>query len=120
MDSDALRAELSEEFRTKKLSEIDNLLRNSGVTYGILGRTTDHREDEQFVKSETLVPLEHNAFDNLMTVSSPFLINEEKKINFKRAPHIGEDTIEVLKGLGYSDKKIAELKSNQSIHFPNQ
>ena len=119
-NADILRAELSEEFRTKNLSEIDNLLRNSGVTYGILGRTTDHREDEQFVKSETLVPLEHNAFDNLMTVSSPFLINEEKKINFKRAPHIGEDTIEVLKGLGYSDKKIAELKSNQSIHFPNQ
>ena len=46
-------------------------------------------------------------------------INEEKKIDFKRAPHVGEDTVEVLKGLGYSDKKIAELKSNQSIHFPS-
>ena len=116
-NADILRAELSEEFSTRKLSEVDNLLRNSGVTYGILGRTTDHREDEQFIKSETLVPLEHNAFENLMTVSSPFLINEEKKIDFKRAPHVGEDTVEVLKGLGYSDKKIAELKSNQSIHF---
>ena len=41
-NADTIRTELSEEFKSRDLSVIDNLLRDSGVTYGVLGRTTDH------------------------------------------------------------------------------
>ena len=71
-NADILRAELSDEFKNRKLKEVDELLRNSAVTYGVLGRTTDHREDSQFLETETLVPLEHESFEKLYTVNSPF------------------------------------------------
>ena len=81
-NADILRAELSDEFKNRKLKEVDELLRNSAVTYGVLGRTTDHREDSQFLETETLVPLEHESFEDLYTVNSPFNIVGENKINF--------------------------------------
>ncbi|GIR87017.1 MAG: hypothetical protein CM15mP86_04760 [Gammaproteobacteria bacterium] len=60
-----MREELSKEFIKRNLNEIDDILRDSGVTYGILGRTTDHGEDEQFIQTETIVPLAHDSLKNL-------------------------------------------------------
>ena len=119
-NADILRAELSDEFRNRKLKEVDELLRNSAVTYGVLGRTTDHREDSQFLETETLVPLEHESFENLYTVNSPFNIVGENKINFSRAPKIGEHTEQVLTEMGYERSDLEELKNENSIYWPEK
>lgn len=119
-NADILRAELSDEFKNRKLKEVDELLRNSAVTYGVLGRTTDHREDSQFLETETLVPLEHESFENLYTVNSPFNIVGENKINFSRAPKIGEHTEQVLTEMGYERSDLEELKSENSIYWPEK
>ena len=119
-NADLLRSELSDEFKIRSLKEIDELLRNSGVTYGVLGRTTDHREDFQFLETETLVPLDHESFDKLYTVNSPFHIQGEKKINFSRAPKIGEHTKQVLELLGYGESELEKLKKENSIYWPEK
>ena len=119
-NADLLRSELSDEFKIRSLKEIDELLRNSGVTYGVLGRTTDHREDLQFLETETLVPLDHGSFDKLYTVNSPFHIQGEKKINFSRAPKIGEHTKQVLELLGYGESELEKLKKENSIYWPEK
>ena len=117
-NADILREELSKEFIKRNLNEIDDILRDSGVTYGILGRTTDHREDEQFIQTETIVPLAHDSFEKLMTINSPFQMKEHEKVEFQRAPNIGENTFEVLLKLGYSDEEIKSMKENGSVHYP--
>ena len=119
-NADILRTELSDEFKIRSLKEIDELLRNSGVTYGVLGRTTDHREDLQFLETETLVSLDHESFDKLYTVNSPFHIQGEKKINFSRAPKIGEHTKQVLELLGYEESELEKLKKENSIYWPEK
>ena len=119
-NADLLRSELSDEFKIRSLKEIDELLRNSGVTYGVLGRTTDHREDLQFLETETLVPLDHESFNKLYTVNSPFHIQGEKKINFSRAPKIGEHTKQVLELLGYGESELEKLKKENSIYWPEK
>lgn len=119
-NADLLRSELSDEFKIRSLKEIDELLRNSGVTYGVLGRTTDHKEDLQFLETETLVPLDHESFDKLYTVNSPFHIQGEKKINFSRAPKIGEHTKQVLELLGYGESELENLKKENSIYWPEK
>lgn len=119
-NADLLRSELSDEFKIRSLKEIDELLRNSGVTYGVLGRTTDHKEDLQFLETETLVPLDHESFDKLYTVNSPFHIQGEKKINFSRAPKIGEHTKQVLELLGYGESELEKLKKENSIYWPEK
>ena len=86
------------------LDEINELLRPSGATYGVLGKTKDHEQDPQFLDTETLVPLEHESFTQLLTVNSPFKIEGEDKISFRRAPHIGENTSEILSEMGIDEE----------------
>ena len=119
-NADTIRSELAEEFKSRDLNVIDNLLRDSGVTYGVLGRTTDHAHDQQFLETETLVPLEHESFENLMTINSPFRIEEEEKVEFSRAPKVGEHTKEVLKEMGFKDTDLEELKNNKSIFWSDK
>ena len=119
-NADLLRSELSEEFKKRSLDEINQLLRNSGVTYGVLGKTTDHRDDRQFLETKTLVPLTHESFENLLTINSPFTIQDENKIDFSRAPNVGEHTKEVLENMGYSDAELEDLKNGSSIYWPNE
>ena len=119
-NADTIRSELAEEFKSRDLTVIDNLLRDSGVTYGVLGRTTDHAHDQQFLETETLVPLGHESFENLMTINSPFRIEEEEKVEFSRAPKVGEHTKEVLKEMGFKDTDLEELKNNKSIFWSDK
>lgn len=119
-NADVIRSELTVEFKSRTLKEINELLRNSGVTFGVLGKTTDHREDKQFLETKTLVPLEHESFDNLLTVNSPFVIEEENKIEFTRAPKVGEHTREVLIEMGYQDSELNALKNDNSIFWPEE
>ena len=99
-----LKEELEIEFSKMTLDEINKLLRPSGVTYGVLGKTTDHKHDSQFLDTETLVPLEHESFSGILTINSPFRIEGEDKIPFKRAPHIGENTSEILSEMGINEE----------------
>ena len=99
-----LKEELQLEFSKMTLDEINELLRPSGATYGVLGKTTDHENDPQFLDTETLVPLEHESFSELLTINSPFKIKGEDKISFKRAPHIGENTSEILSEMGIDEE----------------
>ena len=119
-NADILREELSEEFIKRTLTEIDNLLRNSGVTYGVLGRAIDHKDDKQFIETETLVAIEHESFDNLLTVNSPFVIDQESKIDFVRAPKIGEHTKEILEAMGYKKQDLENLKDSNSIYWSEE
>ena len=119
-NADVLRSELSDEFMKRSLDEINKLLRNSGVTYGVLGKTTDHRDDKQFLETKTLVPLSHESFENLLTINSPFTIQDESKIDFSRAPNVGEHTKEVLENMGYSDAELEDLKDGSAIYWPNK
>jgi len=119
-NADILREELSEEFIKRTLTEIDNLLRNSGVTYGVLGRAIDHKDDKQFIETETLVPIEHESFDDLLTVNSPFVIDQEPKVDFVRAPKIGEHTKEILEAMGYKKQDLENLKDSNSIYWSEE
>ncbi len=110
-----LKTELQSEFAVMTLDEIDKLLRHSGATYGVLGRTTDHEDDPQFLETETLVPLEHESFSSLLTVNSPFQIEDEKKVSFKRAPHIGENTSEILLDMGIDEETQKSMKEKGVI-----
>jgi formyl-CoA transferase len=86
----------------------------------VLGKTTDHRDDKQFLETKTLVPLSHESFENLLTINSPFTIQDESKIDFSRAPNVGEHTKEVLENMGYSDAELEDLKDGSSIYWPNK
>ena len=114
---DDLRKELSSVFSTKTLNEINDLLRNAGVTYGVLGRTTDHKNDIQFLETETLVKLKHEGFEDLLTINSPITIKDEKKKESYRAPKVGEHTREVLDEMGIDESTQDKLHEEGAIFW---
>ena len=114
---DDLRKELSSVFSTKTLNEINDLLRNEGVTYGVLGRTTDHKNDIQFLETETLVKLKHEGLEGLLTINSPITIKDEKKKESYRAPKVGEHTREVLDEMGIDESTQDKLQEEGAIFW---
>ena len=114
---DDLRRELSSVFSTKTLNEINDLLRNAGVTYGVLGKTTDHKNDTQFLETETLVKLKHEGFEDLLTINSPITIKDEKKKEAYRAPVVGEHTREVLDEMGIDKATQDKLHDEGAIFW---
>ena len=112
-----LREELSKEFGKRDTEQINSVLRESGVTYGFIGKITDAKNDEQFLETETLVPMKHEKMPGLLTVNSPIKISDEPKKQPYRAPVLGEHTQEILTGLGFDEDKISKLKELGAIEY---
>ena len=116
-NQEELRRELSEEFKKRNTEEVNESLRGSGVTYGFIGRITDCLNDDQFLETETLVPMKHERMPGLYTINSPFRIKDEEKKQPYRAPELGEHSKEILSSLGMDEDKINKLKENGVIEF---
>ena len=112
-----LRQELSQEFANRDTHEINSLLKESGVTFGFIGKITDCKDDEQFLQTETLVPMDHEKMPGLYTIDSPIKIVDEPKKQPYRAPILGEHTQEILKEIGMKENKINELKEKGTIEY---
>ena len=112
-----LRQELSQEFVRRDTDEINSLLKESGVTFGFIGKITDCKDDEQFLQTETIVPMDHEKMPGLFTIDSPIKIVDEPKKQPYRAPILGEHTQEILKEIGMKEDKINELKEKGTIEY---
>ena len=112
-----LRQELSQEFANRDTHEINSLLKESGVTFGLIGKITDCKDDEQFLQTETIVPMDHEKMPGLYTIDSPIKIVDEPKKQPYRAPILGEHTQEILKEIGMKEDKINELKEKGTIEY---
>ena len=112
-----LRQELSQEFANRDTHEINSLLKESGVTFGFIGKITDCKDDEQFLQTETLVPMDHEKMPGLYTIDSPIKIVDEPKKQPYRAPILGEHTQEILKEIGLKENKINKLKEKGAIEY---
>ena len=112
-----LRQEFSLEFANRDTEEINYLLKESGVTFGFIGKITDCKDDEQFLQTETIVPMDHEKMPGLFTIDSPIKIVDEPKKQPYRAPILGEHTQEILKEIGMKEDKINELKEKGTIEY---
>ena len=116
-NQEELREELSKEFNKRDKDQINSVLRESGVTYGFIGKITDCKNDEQFLETETLVSMNHEKMPGLLTINSPFKISDEPKKKPYRAPILGEHTQEILKELGFKKDKMINLKERGAIEY---
>ena len=113
-----LYKKLEKIFKQYNLKEIVEKLRFSEVTFGILSKSTDHKKDEQFLKSEVLVNFSKDSFETEnLTVNSPVFLKDEPKKTPSRGPDLGEHSIEVLSGIGIGSKELDKLKEDGIIDF---
>ena len=82
-------------------------LTEAGITFGIVGRISDHAEDPQ-IDANNLLPEFTDGF-GLRTVDSPFRLDGEAKQSPRMAPEIGQHTLAILEECGCSAEMIEAL-----------
>ena len=98
-NADLLATLLVEVFGAETWEHWDGRLHGSGVTYGLVGRITDHPWDPQ-LEANGLLPEFVNGPDGLRTLDSPFRISGEVKSQPRMAPTIGQHTVPIIEEFG--------------------
>ncbi len=97
-----------ETFATRDLAEWRKILDGNGLVFGVVGILDDIPNDKQMLDNEVLVPFEN---DTMMTISSPIWIDGTKKVQPRKPPGVGEHSDEILRGAGYDEAAIKQLRS---------
>jgi len=97
-NADLLATLLGELFAGETWEHWDAVLAPTGVTYGLVGRITDHVADPQ-LEANHLLPEFVDGL-GLKTLDSPFQISGEAKTAPRMAPTVGQHTREILEEFG--------------------
>lgn len=97
-------------FASRPLAEWERRLEEHRVTFGVVKRTAELPNDEQM--HENGIFREIPGSDGMLTVDTPIKMEGADKVPPGPAPEIGEHTVEVLQGLGYTDTQIREMVDN--------
>jgi formyl-CoA transferase len=98
-NADLLATMLGELFASEPWEHWDARLSGSGVTYGLVGRITDHPWDPQ-LEANGLLREFTDGPDGLRTLDSPFQISGEIKVPPRMAPTIGQHTVPIIEEFG--------------------
>jgi crotonobetainyl-CoA:carnitine CoA-transferase CaiB-like acyl-CoA transferase len=64
------------------------------------------------LENDVLVPFEN---DTLLTINSPIWIDGSQKTAPRRPPGIGEHSDEILRGAGYDEAAIRQLRASGAV-----
>ncbi|MFI4934106.1 MAG: CaiB/BaiF CoA transferase family protein [Caulobacterales bacterium] len=106
-NGDLLSTLLGEIFGAKPWEHWDARLSVTGITYGLVGRVTDHPSDPQ-LEANHLLPEFVDGF-GLKTLDSPFQLAGETKSAPRMAPSVGQHTRQILEEFGRSAREIETL-----------
>ena len=97
-NADLLATLLGEIFAAETWEHWDAVLAPTGVTYGLVGRITDHGADPQ-LEANHLLPEFVDGL-GLKTLDSPFQVSGETKTQPRMAPAVGQHTREIVEEFG--------------------
>jgi formyl-CoA transferase len=77
--------------------------------------TSEAKDDPQMIANGLFPELRGDGVDGLRTVSSPIWLEGEEKVEPRRAPEIGQHTVDVLRELGYTTQAIDAMRGVGAI-----
>jgi crotonobetainyl-CoA:carnitine CoA-transferase CaiB-like acyl-CoA transferase len=104
-----LVGKISEVFRNMGTREIEEKLVAAGVPCGRLLNVGEVSTDPQVKHRGLIEEMDYPGIGRIKTVKTPIIVDGELPETRRRAPLLGEHTIEVLKEIGYTDSQIDEL-----------
>src|SRR4051794_25826042 len=101
-----------ETFATRDLAEWRKILDGNGLVFGVVGILDDIPHEKKMLKNELLVPFEN---DPMLPVSSPIGVDGPKKARPRNPPAVGQHSDEILRGSGYDDAAIRQLRASGAV-----
>ncbi|MCO5248040.1 MAG: CoA transferase [Chitinophagales bacterium] len=102
-------------FLEKDRDEWVQFAENSDICLTGILEMDELESDEYLQNRKMFVEHVHPAYGKFKNIAQPIKYNGNKKNPGWAAPMLGEDNTDILKSLGYSDEKIAELKKKGKI-----
>jgi formyl-CoA transferase len=109
----ALIAIFDREFAAHDLAEWRRRLDAADITFDVINTMDDLLNDVQMQAIGALVPFAHNP--DMLTINSPFALDDVEKTPPGRAPGLGEHSEEVLREAGFDTAEIKQLREARVI-----
>ena len=118
---DELESELSEVFETAPTEEwVDLLADEHGIPAGPVYTVNEALSNEQVEARGVVTEMEHPAAGEIPVIEHPLNYNSADSGFDDAPPLLGEDTVDVLRGLGYDDERIDSLVERGVIPDPDE
>ena|SRR5688572_1018125 len=111
----ALYGEIANVLQQRPFAYWRDLLDRNDLTFGAMALTSEAKNDPQMMANGLFPELRGEGVDGIRTVTSPIFIEGEEKVEPRRAPEIGQDTVTVLHELGYAADAIDALRAAGAI-----
>ncbi|MBP1623494.1 MAG: putative acyl-CoA transferase/carnitine dehydratase [Acidobacteria bacterium] len=91
------------------------ILQEHGCIYTPVQNIPDVVEDPQLLANNYVIEIDHPTYGHTKTIGFPWDLSETPASWNRRAPNLGEHTIEVLMEVGYSKEDLAKLREEGAI-----
>jgi crotonobetainyl-CoA:carnitine CoA-transferase CaiB-like acyl-CoA transferase len=106
---------MSAKLKRRRAREWIERLNRAGVPCGPVNRIDQVFDDPQVRHLAMARPVKHKSLGEIDLVAQPVILERTPSRMDRAAPALGEHNDEVLRGLGYEEEQIAELRSRQVI-----
>jgi crotonobetainyl-CoA:carnitine CoA-transferase CaiB-like acyl-CoA transferase len=113
--SQRIRTDLTEKFREKKQDEWVKILNEREIPCAPVYDVSEVPADPQVRARKMIFEMETEAFGKLNQLATPIRISHNPLIVRSGPPKLGQHTLEILRGIGYSTKDVERLKTEDAI-----
>ena len=110
-----VREEVAGLFKTKQRNEWLKLAEVHDICLSSIHELGDLEMDPQLQAREMIIETEHEEGLKLKGIGIPIKFSDSKPDKPQPAPMVGQDSIEILKELGYSQERIEELIGKEIV-----
>jgi len=102
-------------FSARPMTHWHSVFAGLNVTFGEVRGPEEVINDPQLKENEIIVPLDGASGKLASTISSPIKVHGVTKVPARRAPGLGEHTVEILGELGFDARSIESLRESGAV-----
>jgi crotonobetainyl-CoA:carnitine CoA-transferase CaiB-like acyl-CoA transferase len=111
----ALEEVLEEHFRRQPVAHWITAFEAAGIPCGPILTPPEALEHPHLAARDMIVSMEHPTAGPVRALGNPVKLNRTPPRVRRAAPTLGEDTVSILRGLGYSDVQIRQMADDSVI-----
>jgi len=112
---DELNAAIEEYLSRRTCAEWIEIMNRAGVPCGPVNRIDQVFADPQVQHLGIAQPVEHPRLGNIRLVGEPMAFDGTRPPIRSATPELGEHSTEILRGLGYDDAAISDLRARKVV-----